>query len=66
MTKEQKAEIFDPLRGEKVIEVRKGKRIIGGKETQATWIEHGGTNDIVVPDFVTTLEAEGLKWPANC
>jgi hypothetical protein len=58
MTDAQKAKTFDLLQETKVIQVRKGKRWIDNKETQATWIEHGGTKDIIVEDYVTTLEAE--------
>jgi hypothetical protein len=53
MTNEQKAATFDLLRQKSVIVVRKAKRNIGGKETQATWIEHGDNNETFVEDFVS-------------
>jgi hypothetical protein len=61
MTETQKAGTFDLLRMRRVIVVRKGKRYINGKEGQATWIEHGNTKEIVVDDFVTTLEEEAAQ-----
>ncbi len=61
MTEAQKAPTFDLLQRKRVIVVRKGPRSIGGKMMQRTWVEHGETKDIVVDDFVTTLEAEGAN-----
>jgi hypothetical protein len=61
MTEAQKAATFDLLRLRRVIVVRTGKRYINGKEAQATWIEHGNSKEILVDDFVTTLEEEAAK-----
>ena len=53
MTEKQKAEAFDLLRLKKVIVIRRGNRLISGKDTDSTWIEQGETKELVVEGFVS-------------
>jgi hypothetical protein len=53
MTEKQKAESFDLLMLKKVIVIRRGNRLIDGKDTDSTWIEHGETKELLVKDFVS-------------
>jgi len=53
MTEKQKAETLDLLMLKKVIEIRRGNRLIDGIDTDSTWIEQGETKELVLEGYVS-------------
>jgi hypothetical protein len=53
MTEKQKAETLDLLMLKKVIEIRRGNRLIDGIDTDSTWIEQGETKELVLEGYLS-------------